>query len=162
MFFSCQTEELEINQDSEQLSTEIKELSIYKLSVLVDNLVLNKNLSNLEKVKLKAFSQSILLDLKTFESNNSSKTTRGMNCTISSGCGNQYIQCTIWATYWENLLASCNGPINDTPNNCDQIREDYINNLDEIESTYNKCKRKLDRCIIRHCPEDDGGFGDPL
>lgn len=165
---SCQTEGIERNQNTELLSAEIKELSIFKLATQMNNLTLNEKLSNSEKVRLREFSQSIISDLKTFELNKSEiqyqNTARAKSsfCTASSICGNQYIQCTEWATLWEDLLGSCNGPVNNRPNNCDQIIEDYIKNLDKIESTYHKCKTKLDKCIKRYCPEDDRGFGEPL
>ena len=68
---SCQTEEIERNQNTELLSAEIKELSIFKLAAQMNNLALNEKLSNSEKVRLREFSQSIISDLKTFELNKS-------------------------------------------------------------------------------------------
>lgn len=163
---SCQTEEIERNQNTELLSAEIKELSIFKLAAQMNNLTLNEKLSNSEKVRLREFSQSIISDLKTFELNKSeiqyqnTASAKSSFCLASSICGYQYNQCPQWATFWNDLLRSCNGPVENRPNNCDQIREDYINNLDKIESTYNKCSAKLNTCIARYCSEDDGGFGE--
>ena len=58
---SCQTEEIERNQNTELLSAEIKELSIFKLAAQMNNLALNEKLSNSEKVRLREFLIAILI-----------------------------------------------------------------------------------------------------
>ena len=164
--FSCASDDVQIESDtSVSFSEETKVLPIYKLAIQMQELAQQNELSAANDLRLKRIATTILEDVKIIEAiYKNEEVTKAGNavCTAGSICSNQYASCTAWATSWNNLLASCNGPVNNRPNNCDQIRADYINNLDKIEATYQKCQLELGYCLKVYCPGDDGGFGEPL
>jgi len=163
---SCASDDIQIEPDTSiSFSEGAKKIPIYKLAVLMQDIIKQNDLTVESELRLKRISTTILEDIKIIETiykNEEAAKADNVVCTAGSICSNQYASCTVWATSWNNLLARCNGPVSNRPNNCDQIRADYINNLDKIEATYQKCQLELGYCLKQYCPGDDGGFGEPL
>ncbi|WP_299220997.1 hypothetical protein [uncultured Aquimarina sp.] len=107
------------------------------------------------KLKLKKLAYLILSDIKKLKEEDFRKCAYG-----GSLCDGPYYDCIWWAASWDNLLRKCNGPEADRPFNCDQIREDYLANIDEIEATYIRCTNQFNSCISSAC--GGGGPQGPL
>ncbi|KZS38231.1 hypothetical protein AWE51_19535 [Aquimarina aggregata] len=107
------------------------------------------------KLRLRKLADVMLSDVKIREASVASKCIYG-----ASLCDGPYEDCIWWAASWDNLLRKCNGPVADRPFNCDQIREDYLANIDEIEATYIRCTNSFNSCISNAC--GGGGPQGPL
>ncbi len=154
---SCNTEETSddlVNQQEESLSFAETQDALRRVALDFKATVEGLNgitLTESERFKLSKLADLILSDLNS--NNQKSRDTRA--CPGSSVCTQSYNSCIWWAKSWDDLLRRCNGPVANRPPNCDQIRRDYIRNLDEIEATYMRCNNELNSCVEEYC-------GDPI
>lgn len=154
------------NQDSNSIQAPLVTIErtstpIYNIALYLDVISNNENLTLSKKNQMKELSKLIKTDLDRIKlipktKKLKQKSRRGNSC-IPSGCTQPYLSCIYWAKSWDDLLSKCNGPISQRPNNCQQIMDDYIKNIDEIEATYIKCSRKLNACVKAYCKEYNQG-----
>ena len=161
MIISCNKEESSediVNQQEETLSTTENIEALRRLALDFKATAEGKNGIELDekiKIRLKNLANLILSDMEKREEIMTRK------CAYGGGlCERPYEDCIWWAASWDNLLRRCNGPEADRPFNCDQIREDYLANIDEIEATYVRCTNEFNSCVAAAC--GDNGPQGPL
>ena len=162
MVASCHTEETEFLETQQlDVTEEMSEQPIYSMAVYLKGLSQDIEISNTDREKARRLSELMLRDLRYVYGVSEARAISDQNCFPSSPrCVNNYNVCISWAKSWDELLSRCNGPEENRPYNCDQIRVDYIKNLDKIEATYIKCSQELIKCNKLECK--GGGDIGPL
>lgn len=154
---SCAPEEEGEVDVAMEVRMEIENLPIYRVATEFRNASTDQSISAEQRAQLTGLSNLIFEDLdqltKTrIEQRNVIEST----CIPPGFCYDDYVQCIEWAVLWDNLLMQCNGgPY--PPSNCEQVRADYLANLDEIEATYIDCAEDLYKCQDLYCPSGPGG-----
>lgn len=154
IFIACEQSDVAPSADELSVTQEIESLSIFGLATQTQQLSLDPSISVEKRQQLADFAERIFLDLNNVK-NMKLAARRSSTCIPPGYCYDDYIQCIDWAVHWDNLLAQCNGPT--PPSNCEQVRADYLANLDEIEATYHNCSIALYYCQDLYCPSGPGG-----
>ena len=158
LFTACDQETVVEPADELSVTQEIESTSIFGLATHTKQLSLDTSIDPEVRERLANFAERIFTDLERVKMMKmAEQEQRSSGCIPPPFCYDDYLECISWAVLWDNLLAQCNGP--NPPSNCQQIRDDYIANLDEIEQTYIDCAIELDKCEKLYCP---GGPGGPL
>ncbi len=154
---SCTPEEGGQVDTALEVRMEVENSPIYRMAVEFRNTSNDPNVSAEQRAQLTGLSDMIFNDLEILiRSKTVQRDAVEGGCIPPGYCYDDYEICVEWAVLWDNLLMQCNGgPY--PPSNCDQVRADYLANLDEIEETYIKCAEEREKCIKLYCPGSGGG-----
>jgi hypothetical protein len=165
--YSCTNQEdLEVNPDKNSLteydlifSDEVKELPIFSLFQISQLILEGDDITEANRVKISILVKEMESDFRYLQTE---VDTKKKNTTSSRSCGSctsSYESCVWWAKSWDVMLQRCNAGLT-SQILCDELREDYLENLDEIQATYIKCSSSFNKCIKQCSNKPPGNPGE--